>query len=100
MWKAVHFLSKAYLLFIVGFSIYGSIATSYNRYEPFGELLAAVLVGGLFFPLHGPADLISAPSVYEGEPIWEFMQLNSWLFWPNLFLFLASGGKAREEDDL
>jgi hypothetical protein len=46
MWSALHALSKSYFYFIIGFSVYGAIAT--HQYD---EILGPALVGLIWFPL-------------------------------------------------
>ena len=91
MWSALHALSKSYFYFIVGFSVYGAIAT--HRYD---EILGPALVCLIWFPLWGLTDLFSDPSFREGSPIWFWMKLNSWLFWLNFALIAYTGSKTKD----
>ena len=91
MWVLVHLLSKCHFFFVIGFSVYGALATACCN-----EFIGPVIAGLMGFALWGPMELISEPSAHD-DPIWELMKLNSWLFWPNLILFGLSGARANQD---
>ena len=99
MWHLLSTLSKWYVFFVIGFSVYGSVATSSNLHLGFGEIIGSAVAGAMGFPLWGIAEFITGrPSAHDGNPIFELMKINSYLVWLIGVLYVFSITRQRKNE--